>query len=204
VSTVVERAHCPVVTVSVPEEARMLASLPAAAHRSSAEALIRGLVVATDLGDISTAAVAYTRQLGANLQCPVEVLHVVAPPWTASPGGAASEPDRIEMLDHAVRVRNSAEFRGRFCDRPAREPAPLVRVGDPATEIIRCAQQLGDYAIVLGTHGRSPIGRKLLGSVARDVLARTTGPAITINPVAARRLERARAASPAGVAAAAG
>jgi nucleotide-binding universal stress UspA family protein len=133
-------------------------------------------------------AVAYARQLASDLQCPVQVLHVVAPPWTVSLGAASPEPDRIETLGLAARLRNSREFKARFPDRSGCAPAPLVRVGDPATEILRCAQQLGDYAIVLGTHGRGALERTLLGSVARDVLARTTAPAITINSLAARRV----------------
>jgi nucleotide-binding universal stress UspA family protein len=204
VSRVIERAPCPVVTVSVPEEARMLAALPAAAHRSSAEAASRGILVATDLGDLSQAAVAYARQLALDLRCPIQVLHVVAPPWTVSPGAASPTPDPLETFGLAARLRNSQEFQTQFPDQSGVEPAPLVRVGDPATEIIRCAQQLGDYAIVLGTHGRGAVGRKLLGSIACDVLARATGPAITVNPLAARRVRRSGDAPAAGGAISAG
>jgi hypothetical protein len=67
---------------------------------------------------------------------------------------------------------------------------PLVRIGDPATEIVRCAADLGDDLIVVGTHGRGAFGRRMLGSVARDVLARATCPILTISPLSARRIRQ--------------
>lgn len=45
-----------------------------------------------------------------------------------------------------------------------------VRVGDPAVEIIKEAAERRADLIVLGSHGRTGLGRLLLGSVARKVL----------------------------------
>jgi nucleotide-binding universal stress UspA family protein len=42
--------------------------------------------------------------------------------------------------------------------------------GDPAAEILRTADEFGAELIVMGTHGRSGIGRLLMGSVAEAVL----------------------------------
>jgi nucleotide-binding universal stress UspA family protein len=55
---------------------------------------------------------------------------------------------------------------------PIREHVPasnlLVRDGDAATRIVQAANELGVDAIVMSTHGRSGIGRLLLGSVAQN------------------------------------
>jgi nucleotide-binding universal stress UspA family protein len=48
--------------------------------------------------------------------------------------------------------------------------------GIPAEEIIRCAQNNGVDLIVMATHGRSGIGRMVLGSVADEVLRRSSLP----------------------------
>ncbi len=45
-----------------------------------------------------------------------------------------------------------------------------VRVGDPATQILDEAVEHSTELVVLGSHGRTGLGRLLLGSVARKVL----------------------------------
>ncbi len=52
--------------------------------------------------------------------------------------------------------------------------------GDPASEIIRLAEEEGVELIVLGTHGRTGLKRLLMGSVAEAVVRRATCPVLTI------------------------
>ena len=52
--------------------------------------------------------------------------------------------------------------------------------GDAATEILRVAQEMGCDLIVLGTHGRTGLGRLLMGSVAEQVLRTATCPVLTV------------------------
>ncbi len=55
-----------------------------------------------------------------------------------------------------------------------------VRRGDPATEIVQCAQQLQCDMIVLTTHGRSGFTRLLMGSVAEHVIRHAPCPVLTL------------------------
>lgn len=48
-----------------------------------------------------------------------------------------------------------------------------TKVGSPADEILRVAEEEGVDLIVMGTHGWTGIRYKLLGSVAEDVLRRS-------------------------------
>ena len=57
---------------------------------------------------------------------------------------------------------------------PARESAQVF-TGETAKE-------LGAGMIVMGTHGRTGIGRALLGSVAEKVVRTSTVPVLTIHP----------------------
>jgi nucleotide-binding universal stress UspA family protein len=57
--------------------------------------------------------------------------------------------------------------------------------GEPAAEIVRFAVERKADMIVLGTHGRTGIGRFLLGSVAEQVMRKAPCPVLTVKmPVA--------------------
>jgi nucleotide-binding universal stress UspA family protein len=82
-----------------------------------------------------------------------------------------------------------------------RPPDPGVRVeyrlaeGDPADEIVRLAGALPCDLIVMGTHGRTGLGRLLQGSVAEAVLRQAPCPVLAVKPPAP---EATPAAAPAG------
>jgi nucleotide-binding universal stress UspA family protein len=67
--------------------------------------------------------------------------------------------------------------------RPA-DPAIVVEhrlcCGDAAWEIIELARALKSDLIVMGTHGRTGVGRLLMGSVAEAVLRRAHCPVLTL------------------------
>jgi len=52
--------------------------------------------------------------------------------------------------------------------------------GDPATEILRVARETGASLIVMGTHGRTGLGRLLMGSVAEQVVRKASCPVLTV------------------------
>ncbi len=60
----------------------------------------------------------------------------------------------------------------------------VVRFGDPVAQILEEARAFGADLIVVGTAGRSAIGRVLLGSVAERVFARATVPVMLVRPPA--------------------
>jgi nucleotide-binding universal stress UspA family protein len=56
----------------------------------------------------------------------------------------------------------------------------LMREGDPASEIVRAADEWRADVIVIGTHARGPIARFLLGSTAEAVVRRAHCPVLTV------------------------
>jgi nucleotide-binding universal stress UspA family protein len=67
--------------------------------------------------------------------------------------------------------------------RPANPRIPVEHVlleGDPATEIVRYARDTGIRLIVMGTHGRTGLGRLLMGSVAEMVMRKAPCPVLTV------------------------
>jgi nucleotide-binding universal stress UspA family protein len=53
-------------------------------------------------------------------------------------------------------------------------------VGSPFYEIVRYAEEQQIDLIVIGTHGRGPIGHMLLGSVAEKVVRKSPCPVLTV------------------------
>jgi nucleotide-binding universal stress UspA family protein/quercetin dioxygenase-like cupin family protein len=81
----------------------------------------------------------------------------------------------------------SAESQGSLASHPWPQPSdPQIRVehrlaeGDPAEEILRLAEALHANLVVLGTHGRTGLGRFLTGSVAEEVLRKSLCPVLVV------------------------
>lgn len=55
--------------------------------------------------------------------------------------------------------------------------------GDPATVIVRHAEATACDLIVMGTHGRTGLGRMFLGSVAEQVMRRAPCPVLTVKAI---------------------
>jgi nucleotide-binding universal stress UspA family protein len=121
-------------------------------------------------------ALAWARRDGA----PLVVLHVRTPP---SPFAAGSRPPasylELEARDRRhVRRRLARLVAG--AGRALAEVRGEVAEGAPAEAIVRAAGRHRARAIVVGTRGRSGLGRALMGSVAHGVLARARCPVLTV------------------------
>jgi nucleotide-binding universal stress UspA family protein len=75
----------------------------------------------------------------------------------------------------------------------------LLEEGDPATAILQVAQERGCDLIVMGSHGRTGLGRLLMGSVAEQVVRKASCPVLTV-----KTLQRQAPSSEESVAVAAG
>jgi len=56
----------------------------------------------------------------------------------------------------------------------------VQRIGDPATEIVRFAQEWGADLLAMGRHGHSAVSSLLMGSVAQKVLATAHVPVLLL------------------------
>ncbi len=73
-----------------------------------------------------------------------------------------SEADRLREMGYAVKVE--AQF------------------GDPAQRIVQYANEEGVSLVAMATHGRSGLGRLVMGSVAERVLRSATAPVLLLRP----------------------
>lgn len=99
-------------------------------------------------------------------------------PVVVAPAATATQ-ERVEAraLQHLERL--VAAHRGAG-DRQHR--IHVVHDVDPAAVIQRVAREVGADTIVMGTHGRSGLGRLLMGSVATEVLRRASTAVVLARP----------------------
>ncbi len=62
------------------------------------------------------------------------------------------------------------------------EHETVLRIGNPAEEIIKAEHDYGADLVVMATHGRTGVAHLVLGSVAERVVRESTCPVLTIRP----------------------
>jgi nucleotide-binding universal stress UspA family protein len=132
---------------------------------------IRKILHATDFSECSDRAFGVACALARDYAAPLVVLHVRAP-LTAYELAADLPHGYIEGI-HAQLDRIDAHDPHVHVERRLAE-------GDPAAQIVRVARESGCDLIVLGTHGRTGLGRLLVGSVAGQVVRRAPCPVLTV------------------------
>ena len=138
---------------------------------------MRRILVPTDFGDTSAAALRYGIELARRFNARLFLFHVPEHP------GAAAEAEYpigiFETMQNAAHDR----LRGLLTEKDAQELEPqcAMRMGLPADEIVRYAHDHDINLIVMGTHGRHGVARALLGSVAEKVVRRATCPVLTVH-----------------------
>jgi nucleotide-binding universal stress UspA family protein len=90
--------------------------------------------------------------------------------------------DKVEAQVTAIREAEDylAAVVRRLADRGFRRAETHVWYGPPAAAIVEAATTQRADLIVMSTHGRSGLGRLILGSVAESVLRGTTAPILIV------------------------
>jgi nucleotide-binding universal stress UspA family protein len=138
---------------------------------------IKTILHPTDFSRSSDLALQLAGALARDYGARLVILHVGRPPLRVLGSPTPAPPLPVEWgrdeLDRQLRrltvpgLKNGPEYRLEFAD----------TVGD---EILRVAREVTSDVIVLGTHGRTGLGRLLLGSVAEQVVRRAVCPVITV------------------------
>ncbi len=135
-------------------------------------AAISHVLVAVDLSPASVQALRTAVDLAVQLDAELTVLHVVTVQAASALAATGDEPTAADgarldtfLEEHVGGVLTA--HRG-------------LAHGEPATEIIRAAHEIGADMIVLGTHGRGGLAHLLLGSVAEHVLRDAPVPVIVV------------------------
>jgi nucleotide-binding universal stress UspA family protein len=134
---------------------------------------IRTILHPTDFSEHSDPAFWLACSVARDYGARLVVLHVVPPPVFHGEVVARRQPDGY----HTDLEKQLQEFRPREPGIPVER---RVEDGDPAAAILRVAQEVPCDLIVMGTHGRTGLGRLLMGSVAEQVMRRAPCPVLTV------------------------
>lgn len=136
---------------------------------------VETILLATDLTGASSAATDQAIDLAVRLGARLLVVTVMEP----TKGGVARRGVRPETREvharQAQAVVNEAQAAGV-------DASFLVWEGDAGDGIVAAAAAEGADLIVVGTHGRSTVGRFLLGSVSDHVVHRAGCPVLVVRP----------------------
>jgi nucleotide-binding universal stress UspA family protein len=136
---------------------------------------IRTILVPTDFSEHATYGFRLACAVARDYDARVVLLHVVTPPPIAVYGEGVLPPEPAEPPD---RLRE--QLREIMEREPEVATEPQLAEGDAAAEIVRAAGEFGCDLIVMGTHGRTGLGRLLMGSVAEQVVRKAPCPVLTL------------------------
>jgi len=143
---------------------------------------LKQILVATDFGEASDAALAYGRELARAFGSKLTVLHVAGDVLSGTvgvDGYIGTYPELQRSLEASARERLeatvTAEDRRQFAARPV-----LLTSSTPALAITNFAKEQRVDLIIIGTNGRGPMAHLLMGSVAERVVRTAPCPVLTV------------------------
>lgn len=90
-------------------------------------------------------------------------------------GGDKTSADDVLKGEDAVNVVSS-----RLGDLGTVKTHQFVRGNDPATDVLKCADDVDADELVIGVRERSPTGKAIFGSVAQDLILSTDRPTVVV------------------------
>jgi nucleotide-binding universal stress UspA family protein len=148
--------------------------------RPVAATAVRNILLATDFSEASEAALPYVAALSLGCGAEIHVVHVLPEITFLRPG--APDSSIIGSIYEDAHGNAQAKMRvlaGRLRNLPHRLH---VRHGSIAETIADLVEEFAIDLVVAGTHGRTGLGRLVLGSVAGEILLRASCPMLTVGP----------------------
>lgn len=142
---------------------------------------LKSILVATDFGEASGAALAYGRELARTFGATLHVLHVADDVYVRLGGDAYMAV--LPELQKDLEVAAQKQLDELLIDN---DPVPLpvktavLTSSATAAAIVQYARDLDIALIVVGTHGRGALAHLLMGSVAERVVRSASCPVLTV------------------------
>ena len=143
---------------------------------------IHRILVPTDFSEPANAALKWATTLAKEFDSRLFLLHVVPEPYAYPWGTELSSLPLNEILTQSEEAaRQRLGEMGAETGLPADRVTTHAVVGTPVDQVIAVVKEHKIDLVVLGTHGRGPVGHFLLGSVAERVVRRSPVPVLTVH-----------------------
>lgn len=142
----------------------------------------KNMLLCTDFSENSAparkCALDYAAAFGASLS----ILHVVNSSRLGYPAFETVVPFDLQLLLKSIEesVRKAFDELVEECAKMVSEVTTHSRIGVPAVEIVRFAEEERSELIVMGTHGWTGFRHLILGSTAANVVRTATCPVLTV------------------------
>jgi nucleotide-binding universal stress UspA family protein len=143
---------------------------------------LKTVLVPTDFSETSDVALRYGKALANAFDASLHVLHVVqepfAQPWAVEAYGfslAALQEEWVKEAAARIEKALTAEERAKY------RAETKTALGHPVVEILKYAATNPIDLIVIGTHGRGPLGHMVMGSVAERIVRKAPCPVLTVH-----------------------
>ena len=157
------------------------AACPVLIHKTDATECPKRLVLSTDMSRASRAAMQFAYSWAKTFEGSVTIVHAFDPP------SFAYEPTEVDMPHYAVDTIRDEDFADAraFVEKFDWGDVPhelVLEEGFPRHVVQDVAEGVDADLIVIGTHGRTGLGKLIMGSVATKVVEESTRSLLVIPP----------------------
>jgi nucleotide-binding universal stress UspA family protein len=147
---------------------------------------IKKILFPFDLSENASKILPYVLSISEAYNSTLHVLHVVPEfqKWAKEYISHTSPYASLDMFKKEA-VEGAEKAMDRVCEEQLQSCPNLQRrvvSGDPATEILKTIEAEDIDLVIMGTHGRKGLEHVILGSVAENVVKKSSAPVMTVNP----------------------
>lgn len=160
----------------------MLVVRPSADGKQNEAPELTKILVPLDGSELSASVLPFAADLAKPLGASIVLFHTVVEPFLAYSGTAAVGVDAGVLKEMESGARDYLASAASDLAAKGVKVDSAVAVGNATDGIVWAAEREGAGVIVMSTHGRSGIGRIVLGSIADAVVRRTSLPVVLVRP----------------------
>lgn len=141
--------------------------------------MFKKIIVGVDFSEKTQKALGVAINLAKAVEGEVVMVHVVPSVTESSPSSAAGGPSGEVTTTIEQRLRDDA---ARLTSETGAKVDYGVVEGKPSEELINYIERWGGHVLVVGTEGRTGLGRIILGSVAERLIQTSPVPVMVVGP----------------------